>query len=222
MQKVNFFRCFLNPSITPNAVPRPALSPPQAPHGTGRRLKHSTPKRAGARSSRGCCQRPSPKPKPAFSPEGFGDLLASTTRATRLPSASAQRDGSPAAAPPVMAPAPVPGTARPAGTAGKKGSRRRLAKLGDPSGGGSPCGSASCSSSTLSSTQSRMAGAARARRRRGGRGAGRGGPGAPQRGGAGAGAGALPPPHSIPRWKPGVRSGAAAAGRSGTPGEGCS
>lgn len=59
-----------------STVPRPALSPPQAPHGTGRGLERFSPKRAGGRSTRGCRERLSPKPKPTFSPEGFGDRLA--------------------------------------------------------------------------------------------------------------------------------------------------
>lgn len=77
MQKAKkIFGCFLNPSTTFSTVPRPALSPPQAPHGTGRGLERFSPKRASGRSTRGCRERLSPKPKPTFSPEGFGDRLA--------------------------------------------------------------------------------------------------------------------------------------------------
>lgn len=107
----NFFGCVLNPSTTSSTVPRPALSPPQAPHGTGRGLEHFGPKIAGGRSSRGCRERLSPKPKPTFSPEGFGDRLAahdaSNPPSLRLCPAVT---GAPPPPPPLMAPAPVPET----------------------------------------------------------------------------------------------------------------
>lgn len=94
-----FFGCFLNRSTTSSTVPRPALS--LLRRHTGLDADSSLlPHRERAAGAAGAAANASPQnPNPRFRRQASATCWPHTMRATRLPSASAQRDGSPAAAP---------------------------------------------------------------------------------------------------------------------------